>query len=583
MQHSTPAAPAVREALERLLASETFGRSERARELLRYLVERQQAGQADRLKGFAIAVDVFGKDADFDSSTDAVVRVQAGRLRELLGQYFATEGAADPVRIAIPRGSYVPTYEVNAPFPASPSPPISTAGTALPPRSAPVLKSNPGVVTMPSMVRHLRLLWAAIALVAVMLGALIAHQGGVLSPGSTTVAGDDTIVATTSSIAPSLSSLTALPIVYIGMKAKGAGADRVAASLRAGLPGFDTIDFIGRDIPGPPGLAANETSFVFHILSEPTDGGITLELQNVATGRVLLSRRLDAADTEPSNVEARIAGILTAALPASGAIYNYIEQNSLQEGLTRCLLLDEKYYLDPNAGTHETAYRCLETLIGQGVKSPLVYSETASLHLEAVTKNYPYPAGATADQAMALARHAIQIGSTSASVHRSFGYLNSRLGKTETAVRWMRKAYELNAYDLSMGAAYGYTLIFAGKYAEGTPILAHAVEASSAHPTWWDFGLFAGKFMLGRMDEAKRASDALTTTQPRSHYLAARIISAAAEGDQAQARKLGDMLTSEFPKFAANPRKVFMERNYPADLTDGLVRALRNAGIPHAS
>ena len=583
MQHSTPAAPAVRETLERMLASDTFGRSERARELLRYLVERQQAGEADRLKGFAIAVDVFGKDNDFDSSTDAVVRVQAGRLRDLLTQYFTTEGASDPIRIAIPRGSYVPTYEANAAFvsPASLPPQDPATATALQAGTAPAPKSRPRLVTMPSMARHLGFLWAAIALVVVMLGVLILRQGGASSPDGDAVAGDDTMVAT-SSIAPS-PSLTALPMVYIGMRAKGAEADRVAASLRAGLSGFDTIGFIGRNVSGPPASAASETSFVFHILPAPTGGGITLELQNVATGRVLLSRRLDTADTEPSTIEGRIAGILTAAIPASGAIYNYIEQNSLQEGLTQCLLLDEKYYLDPNARTHEPAYRCLETLIGQGVKSPLAYSEIASLHLEAVTKNYPYPAGATADQAMALARHAIQIGSTSASVHRSYGYLNSRLGKTETALRWMRKAYELNPYDLGMGAAYGYTLIFAGKYAEGTPILAHAVEASSAHPTWWDFGLFAGKFMLGRMDEAKRASDALTTTQPKSHYLAARIISAAAEGDQAQARRLGDMLTSEFPKFAANPRKVFLERNYPADLTDGLVRALRNAGIPNAS
>ena len=114
MQHATPAAPAVRETLERLLASETFGRSERARKLLRYLVEREQAGEADRLKGFSIAMDVFGKDGDFDSSTDAVVRVQAGRLRELLQQYFANEGVAEPVRIAIPRGGYVPAYELNA-------------------------------------------------------------------------------------------------------------------------------------------------------------------------------------------------------------------------------------------------------------------------------------------------------------------------------------------------------------------------------------------------------------------------------------------------------------------------------------
>ncbi|TIW45138.1 MAG: hypothetical protein E5V61_15670, partial [Mesorhizobium sp.] len=107
MQHAPPAAPAVRETLERLLASETFGRSERARKLLRYLVEREQAGEADRLKGFSIAMDVFGRDGDFDPSTDAVVRVQAGRLRELLQQYFANEGVAEPVRIAIPRGGYV--------------------------------------------------------------------------------------------------------------------------------------------------------------------------------------------------------------------------------------------------------------------------------------------------------------------------------------------------------------------------------------------------------------------------------------------------------------------------------------------
>ena len=84
----------MRDLLGRILSSETFKRSERARSLLAYLVEREQAGEADRLKGYAIAVDVFGRDEEFDSSTDAVVRVQAGRLRELLGHYYETEGCA---------------------------------------------------------------------------------------------------------------------------------------------------------------------------------------------------------------------------------------------------------------------------------------------------------------------------------------------------------------------------------------------------------------------------------------------------------------------------------------------------------
>ena len=111
MPTDPPAAPAVRESLDRILASETFARSDRARTLLAYLVEKELAGEAERLKGFAIAIDVFGKTAGFDPSTDAVVRVQARRLRELLAQYYAGEGAAVPLRIVIARGGYMPSYE----------------------------------------------------------------------------------------------------------------------------------------------------------------------------------------------------------------------------------------------------------------------------------------------------------------------------------------------------------------------------------------------------------------------------------------------------------------------------------------
>ena len=108
-----PPAGQVREALERIVSSEVFARSERARDLLRYLVEQDLSGHSDRLKGFSIAVDVFGKDDRFDPSTDTVVRVQAGRLRELLDQYYAEAGADDRLRISIPRGSYVPAYDVH--------------------------------------------------------------------------------------------------------------------------------------------------------------------------------------------------------------------------------------------------------------------------------------------------------------------------------------------------------------------------------------------------------------------------------------------------------------------------------------
>jgi len=581
----------VRETLERLLASETFGRSERARKLIRYLVEREQAGEADRLKGFSIAMDVFGKDGDFDPSTDAVVRVQAGRLRELLQQYFANEGIAEPVRIAIPRGGYVPAYELNAirlpevakpaeqaPAAAAPAEHPNTADEAV----APAALLAPAAAPAPSVARHLTFFWMAIVVVIAMLGVLILRQGG----GALLAGGD--LPATfesaglTSSIAPSPAS-EALPLVYIAVKASGADASRVAASLRAGLSGFDTIDFIGRDTVDKTDPVASATSFMFDVLPGPGAGEITIELQSVATGRVLLSRNLTAADSAPSAVEDRIAGILSSALPASGTIYNYIEQSGIQNGLTQCLLLNGKYYLDQNARTHEAAYRCLETLAENGAKSSLVYSELASLHLEAVNDHYAYPPDATIEKAMTFAHRAVQMGPTSPYAHRSYGYINSRLGNADEALRWMRKAHDLNPYDVSMAAAYGYGLVFAGRYAEGTPLLAHAVDASSGHPTWWDFGLFAGELMLGDTSKAAIASSALRTTATKSHYLAARLIGARISGQDSLARKLLDELTAKFPKFAANPRATFIDRKYPADLTERLVGALRAAGLGDAS
>lgn len=589
MQHATPAAPAVRETLERLLASETFGRSERARKLLRYLVEREQAGEADRLKGFSIAMDVFGKDGDFDSSTDAVVRVQAGRLRELLQHYFANEGIAEPVRIAIPRGGYVPSYELNAIRLPVGQEPLAAAVAALPgsPDQA-ALDAVPAAATAsgvtepgPSLARHLQFFWVAMTLVILMLGVLILRQGS----GALLASSDPTAVVETAGVTSSIASpsMEALPLVYIAVKATGPEAGRVAASLRAGLAGFDTIDFIGRDADSKRDPSTDPTSFVFDVLPGPMAGDVTLELQSVATGRVLLSRSLTAADSAPGTVEDRIAAILSSTVPASGPLYSYIEQNGIQTGLTSCLILNDRYYLDQSTRTHEAAYRCLDNLAGQGAKSSLVYSELASLTLEAATDHYAYPPGATVEQAMSFAHRAIQMGPTSPYAHRAYGYLNSRLGNTEESIRWMRKAYELNPYDLGMAAAYGYGLIFAGKYAEGTPILTHAVETFSGHPTWWDFGLFAGQFMLGDMNKAAIASESLRTTAMKSHYLAARLIGAKAAGREQLAAKLLDELTTKFPKFAADPRAAFAERKYPADLTDRLVEALRAAGLDNAS
>ncbi len=100
----------VRAQLERVLASRPFVSSARRVRLLRFLVEETLAGRGDSLKESVLAVEVFDRRADHDPSSDSLVRVEMGRLRSRLIEYYAQLGADDPVRIELPRGSYTPGF-----------------------------------------------------------------------------------------------------------------------------------------------------------------------------------------------------------------------------------------------------------------------------------------------------------------------------------------------------------------------------------------------------------------------------------------------------------------------------------------
>lgn len=114
----TPDSKQIRLALDAILASEPFAASERHRDFLRFLVEETLAGRGDRLKGYTVAIEVFGKDPDFDAQNDSLVRVEAGRLRKRLSDYYRTAGRDDPLRIELKRGSYAPEFSAKAEEPA---------------------------------------------------------------------------------------------------------------------------------------------------------------------------------------------------------------------------------------------------------------------------------------------------------------------------------------------------------------------------------------------------------------------------------------------------------------------------------
>jgi adenylate cyclase len=104
-----PTSDEVRAYLRVLLDRTELNASQRNRQFLSYVVEETLAGRGGRLTGYNIGLAVFGRSADFNPTVDPIVRIEASRLRRSLEHYYLTAGTADPIRIGIPKGAYVPS------------------------------------------------------------------------------------------------------------------------------------------------------------------------------------------------------------------------------------------------------------------------------------------------------------------------------------------------------------------------------------------------------------------------------------------------------------------------------------------
>lgn len=97
----------LQEQVDRLRGSQALHGSESLCKLLQYLADQAIEHPGSPLKEYQIATELYGRPADFDPQADSMVRVRAGRLRVKLAEYYAVEGAQDPLILDLPKGSYV--------------------------------------------------------------------------------------------------------------------------------------------------------------------------------------------------------------------------------------------------------------------------------------------------------------------------------------------------------------------------------------------------------------------------------------------------------------------------------------------
>ena len=171
---------AIADETERILADPAFKSSKRCMSLFRRLIDRALAGDLDGTKERTLGVEVFGRDPDYDTATDPVVRVTANEIRKRLGQWYQEPDHAHSVRIRLVAGSYLPQFEFKplveapeiheeAPAAEHPEPHADStepAGHTEPPGAIPGGRAG-----------KMRLLWAASALAILIAAALILRSG----------------------------------------------------------------------------------------------------------------------------------------------------------------------------------------------------------------------------------------------------------------------------------------------------------------------------------------------------------------------------------------------------------------------
>src|SRR5258708_18695266 len=100
----------VRRQMDRILANPLFKHSKRYPLLFRFVVEMALEGRASQLKERTLGVEVFGRDPDYDTNLDPVVRIAAGEIRKRIAQYYHEAGHEGELRIDLPCGSYLAEF-----------------------------------------------------------------------------------------------------------------------------------------------------------------------------------------------------------------------------------------------------------------------------------------------------------------------------------------------------------------------------------------------------------------------------------------------------------------------------------------
>jgi len=547
-------------ALNRILASKEFNSSPRRRAFLRYIVEAEAAGKGHLIKEYSIAVDAYREDPSFDSSSRSNIRVQARRVREALDRYYADAGAADPLRIVIPVGSYTPIFVDQDPASAALASEGAEIKSEKEPEPAPVA-SPPEEPAGQESWRRFHKLWAVVGLaLAACLAALAVTFGAVDFPRAPS---RGNVMPRVTLESASLATLKKADSAYFAF----------ASNLRTFLGLYDTVQVTEEAKPDDP--------LAYRVVLTPleyTGTRVLLSLSVLGSdGRVIVTERENfSEDGDDGPIEA--AGKAAALIADRYGIVNQDLMTRKIPDSLRCLLQSHDFIRQPRQDDYPRLKRCLIDATHEPSIASYAYNDLAQLTLLSFYSGEETDSdGPLLRQAKDYTQAALDLSSQSISSYVNLFTILRLEGRDSEAEEAARKVLRINANSPEVLARIGIRRVAAGATVEGMGLLKRAVVLAPRPPSVVAVFLFVGAFSLGNTDAAASYSDS-----PRIEFhpigLLAKIIVSHTRGDQESVAKYDRLLIERFPTFARDVPGALKRNGIEPAIVTKLLDAVRAAG-----
>lgn len=564
---SIPERDQILAALGRLLEWPDIARSPQLARFASYIVERTLDGEQQSIKAYSIAVDVFGRPADFDPQADPIVRVQARRLRALLEVYHQGAGADEPVRIRLPVGRYVPEFDLVADLPEAPAALAVAADSAH-------SRSPRGSITLS---------WFALAVIALGTGA-IAFSLATWQPRQ-----EAQTLAAGAVQRPSLGVSE-----FQNLTGQGRGllsVSGLAIELVTDLEAFDTMDvrYDGGPIPTiapvPPGgfalsgIARVDADMVQYsaILTDTRTSDIvwsdviSLPLARASEPLALdeVSRRLSLVlGSTRGPVHAQARQFLASGAPLAGNENTYL-----------CRVAFDLYRDTGSAEAAERAKACFAAAPQSERDKPVALAAVASLAAETGDE------GTAADRRRAAQtdiERAIAASPVSAFVWEQQARLFETMGAIVQAEAAFGSATQLNPASADALAGYARLLAFSGRLEDAKALAEQSIAAAPSPPAWY-FGVPALLALRDRDFPTAIANAEIYAAADRELGPVLAIMAAQEAGDSAVVNRYLPQVLDIASFRVAGVLPQLRKRISDAGLLGRIGATLAAAGVPPAS